>query len=81
VTNREPLDASGRLAEHIRCECGRRVCPRHICHKRCDSCGQVTCGGCVQMFSRDLPAGHDSLGRPKNRREILHYCPECYKAA
>jgi hypothetical protein len=81
VANREAPDAPGQLAEHIRCECGRLVCPRHICHKRCDSCGLVMCGGCVQMFSRALPDGRDSLGRPKPRREILHYCPECYKAA
>jgi TatA/E family protein of Tat protein translocase len=75
------IKAPGMLAEHIRCECGRPVCPRHICHKRCDSCGKVMCGGCVQVFYRELPGAGDSLGRPKSRREILHYCPACYKAA
>ncbi len=67
--------------ENIRCECGRIVCPRHICHKRCDSCGKLICGGCVKVFNRELPGAVDSLGRPKSRREILHYCPDCYKAA
>jgi TatA/E family protein of Tat protein translocase len=77
----ETFDASARSEEIIRCECGRLVCPRHICHKRCDSCGKVMCGGCVNVFYRELPGAVDSLGRPKFHREILHYCPECYKAA
>jgi TatA/E family protein of Tat protein translocase len=75
------LDASGRSEEFILCECGQLVCQRHICHKRCDSCGKVMCGGCVQTLYRELPGAVDSLGRAKTRREILHYCPECYKAA
>ena len=79
VTIWETSGASVMPDENIRCECGRVVCPRHICHKRCDSCGKLMCGGCVKVFYRELPDAGDSLGRPKSRREILHYCPECYK--
>jgi TatA/E family protein of Tat protein translocase len=76
-----PRNASVKPDENIHCDCGRFVCPRHICHKRCDSCGKLMCGGCVKVFYRELAGTVDSLGRPKFRREMLHYCPECYKAA